>query len=123
MNEELEVAPHKWKLTLTDSEIKNILDNSLKQLEMKTSFISGNQWKLSNKAIYNITGIDGEYSLPGDEDKLPKVFFTRTSDSWIVDSESKDDSVLLKDFLEVAKTEIINWAKTAVFYGVGSYKK
>ena len=123
MEKEIEIAQGKWKTFLSDSEKEIVLENSVKQLEMKLSFIASRPWKLSDKAIYEIDGLEGEYMLPRDSKELGNVFFTRTSDSWIVDNESKVDSILFENFLPHLKDEIMGWAKTAVFYGVGSYKK
>lgn len=54
--------------------------------------------------------------------KTASLLIARTSQGYIAADEETDSSVWLADFPEKIKKDILKWAKTAVFYGVGSFK-
>lgn len=124
MRAELEVAQDKWGVTVTPDEARAIIGHSLEQLKLRVRSFSGDtDWDLSPKLKYYVNGMAGTYTLPSGKALAAKIYLVRTSDSWVVEPDNSSiDSVKLGDFLEVARREIYTWARTGVFYGVGSYK-
>lgn len=121
MEDEFRIACKKWEISLTENDMNLIFDHSLKQLRRKVSENIGTNWDLSDKLTVKVAYTENiEITLPG---KLPhkKYSLLKTRDGWSVDYESCDGAVQLSDFKKYMKNKINTWARTAVFYGVGSF--
>lgn len=123
VEDEFKKAVDKWGVTLSNDEKKDLIVKSFEQLQSRIEAISKNPWKIGESIVYTIPGATGEYELPSKESKSSGVMLVRASDGWKASSEpKKGDPIPLGTFHKVAKEEITNWLRTAVFYGVGSYK-
>lgn len=126
MEDELDVASKKWGLSLNSEDREYVLQQSLKQLENKVSFITKNSWKISNNIIRIsvFTPTPGEEKavvLPTKNNDLDKIRLMRAHDHWRVENEETSESIKLNELTNHLLEEIVKWGRTAVFYGVGSY--
>lgn len=125
MNDEFAEACKKWGLSLNTEDKKRVIENSLEQLSSKVSLVARRPWKLgdteltviitySKKGVFPIT-------LPSKEAKKYTVSFVRAHDEWKVEQDSVAEAIHIKDFHRFFTGEVVKWARTAVFYGVGSF--
>lgn len=123
MDNEFDIACKKWEVRLTQSEKENIFDHSIKQVKRKTSENIKTPWDLSDNLIVKVNSQKKpiEIKLPAPEADSSRIKLFHTRDGWEVDQEMQDDAVTLANFAEHIKSRIKTWARTAVFYGVGSY--
>lgn len=122
MKNELKEASFKWGVKLTEKQKVEILKRSVDQVRFRVVSVSGNPWNLENKIDFKMNGLQKNISVSHDDQKIPNIQLIRARDSWIVDNDVSEKSVALKDFYQHFKQEVMTWARTAVFYGVGSYK-
>lgn len=125
MNDEFTTACKKWGLSLNTDDKKLIMESALTQLSSKVSLVARRPWKLgdpeltvivtySKKGVFPIT-------LPSKEAKKYTVSFVRAHDEWKVEEDSVVEAIPIKDFHKFFTGEVVKWARTAVFYGVGSF--
>jgi hypothetical protein len=120
LKEELNIASKKWGVSLSDENKSAVTHRSFEQLVNKVQFISGNPWQLGKAIRFSIGDDDSQYTLP--TRNLPKIYFNRTIDKWVVAQDVNEESVIISDFYNIVIDEIKDWAKTAMFYGVGSFR-
>lgn len=125
LQEETEVACRKWGVLLTHEEKAALQAHALKQVEKKVSAVSGSPWQVDDPLLVvrvaNPKTGSLSLDLPSPEAEKYDVAFLRVHDEWRVEADPAAEKVLLKDFLSTYTATIITWARTAVFYGVGSY--
>lgn len=122
MEDELEIASGKWGVRLTDEQRAGILEAAFKQLRLRVESVSNEAWEFTSEVKYSFAGSRGSFIVPSAEASASHIRLVRASDGWQVDQDRREDSVKIGEFLPVARNEIMTWARTAVFYGVGSYK-
>lgn len=123
MEEEFEISCKKWGVRLNQEDKENIFQHSIIQLKRKTSDNIRNTWDLSDSLVVKVNSHKRpiEISLPAPEAESSRIKLFHTRDGWEIDQETIEDTVRLADFAEHIKSKIKTWARTAVFYGVGSY--
>lgn len=125
MNEEFTIASNKWGLSLNTEDKKKIIKNSITQLENKVSSIAGGPWTLSDEKIVVFIGTARRgvfpITLPAKEANKHSVSFIRTHDQWKVEQDPSSEAVSINKFHKFFLEEVERWARTAVFYGVGSF--
>lgn len=122
MHDELEEASKKWGVMLTKEQEAKVLKAAFEQLKLRVHSVSKEHWQLTNEVRYSLPNSRGNFQVPSPEASASHIRLVRASDGWQVDQERREESVKIGDFLPVSRKEIMNWARTAVFYGVGSYK-
>lgn len=124
MEKELEKSSKKWGVYINYKQKETIFNYAKEQVRMKTSDHAKNNWDFSDqltiRANSHKRGI--EITLPAPEDvKLPSARLFYTRDGWELDQEKNEESIELSHFADFIQSKIKTWARTAVFYGVGSY--
>ena len=64
---------------------------------------------------------DGDIFLPDENLKSKTDRLLRKRVEWVVDEDGADGSIPIHEFYDAYKQIIVKMARTAVFYGVGSY--
>lgn len=123
MEKEMEVSCRKWELRLNQEEKETVIEHSIKQVKRKVSENIRTLWDLSDVLTVKVNSQKRpiEIRLPAPEAESSKIKLFYTKDGWEIDQEMQDDAVRLADFAEHLEKLIKTWARTAVFYGVGSY--
>ena len=123
MEDEFDLSCRKWDVRLNQDEKERVLEHSLKQVKRKTSENIKTLWDLSDTLTVKVNSQKRpiEIRLPAPEAESSKIKLFYTKDGWEIDQEMQDEAVKLADFAEHIESKIKTWARTAVFYGVGSY--
>lgn len=125
MLDEYAIALNKWGLHLNSDDKQKILDSSIQQLIGKVNNVSGSEWDIETDELNVIVSMTktGQTSidLPSTEAENYNVKLIRAHDGWRVDNDPNTDAVHIKDFYDFIIQQVKTWARTAVFYGVGSY--
>lgn len=123
MEDELEIATKKWNIRLSEDERNNVIFHSINQLQQKVQAHTRLQWDLSDILTVKVNSIkEGEVIIPDKSLKGPKIpSLIKTKDGWTVDDEDRDQAIHLSKFHTYFQDLMHTWARTAVFYGVGSY--
>lgn len=125
MEEEFTVACRKWNLALNFEDRKAILYHATRQLEGKVSTSSHSKWTLTSReltvSVRKAGGERASLSLPSPEAAESSLNIVRDHTEWKVDQDPIKDSIPLGDFYDHLLATMVAWARTAVFYGVGSY--
>lgn len=125
MEEEFEVASRKWEVDLSLETKKQIFANALRQLEAIVKSVTGREWRPEAKQLVvevknpkpGFFAID----LPSEAAAKHSVAFVRSHEGWKVNQDPNMEAVELQDFKQFMEEQLKTWARTAVFYGVGSY--
>lgn len=123
MRDEFAVASRKWGLDLnTDSE-DLIYKHSLNQLRRKISEMARVNWDLGDQLTIKVNTYKktAEVFLPSARGNASKLRLLYTRDGWERDQEITEGAIPVSEFLGHIEDQIITYARTAVFYGVGSY--
>jgi len=123
MYKEIEIASKKWSVSLNTDDEDLIISHSVKQVRRKTSENIRTNWDLSDTLTVKINSIhkNVEITLPAPEASSSTSSLIYTRDGWEIDTEKRDESVRLPDFRDYIQDQIMQWARTAVFYGVASF--
>lgn len=121
MEDELEKSIKKWGVNLNEDEQLRIIDHSFNQLIQKVSENARISWDLGDEIEIRVTGLSGNITLPTESQKNKKIEVMKTRVGWEVSHDDENTTILMKDFKEHYEELIIKWARTGVFYGVGSY--
>lgn len=129
MNDELSIAKGKWKIFLTDEEDKLVLEKSKEQVLEKAKVITKDlDWTFSDTIhITPVRGKEGGFltsniCLPADRRKH-SLNLIEVNDGWKIEKDHSIESIPIFDFSEKIVSDILTWSRTAVFYGVGSFKE
>lgn len=124
MDKEIESASDKYDFFIDSVKRSIIIDNSLEQLQRKTLEIFKVEWDLSDIIHIKVNSdVSSEIDLPNEKAKTSPIKFIRLTDAWELDNENRENTVMIKDFDKEIEKNLIEWGKTAVFYGVASYSK
>lgn len=123
MSDEFQLACKKWGLALNNADQDLIISHSLKQLRRKASENARTNWDLSDKISIKVNAMTraNEMTLTSKKTGSAKTRVIYTRDGWEQDQEKRDESVSLSEFRVHIQDLIIQWGKTAVFYGVASF--
>lgn len=122
MEEELEVASAKWGYTPTAAEKRDALRHGVAQVQKRVDSVSNGSWDLGEELVFSMPGPRNVIHIPSPEATASGYRLIRSRDGWLIDQDQTEDSVPLDEFLAVFTSEVEAWARTAVFYSVGSYK-
>lgn len=125
MNEEFIIAQKKWNINIDKNQKENIFKHSLKQLEYKIQELTKTTWKIGDPIHVKVNSekeVETGIILPNKKYVNSDIHLIRLSDGWKVDFEKRKESIHLKNFTDFFKEFLIKSSKTAVFYGVSSYK-
>lgn len=123
MEDEIDISTKKWGVNLNTDDRKLVIKHSLNQLQRKVAESARTVWDLSDTLNVRVscTKNSGELTLPNPSLKLSSKL-SKTKDGWKIEEEDiRDDVVPLINFDKHFEKLIFTWARTAVFYGVGSY--
>lgn len=130
IEDELKVAQRKWGVNLSPESIEGIRRHSLNQLSMKVDLALKTAWNFQPIITLKIKGlsrgsgsqIQKDLDLPADLKKVQSLKLILGRDGFELTSEPEDGTVSPDELASTVLNRITVWARTAVFYGVGSYK-
>lgn len=130
MGNELIVAQKKWSVNLTDEQVSTVLRRSIEQLEKKVNLFTSNEWKFCDKDLHlSFKDLTKARSSNGPSDDIKGESYststrslTRINSGWVI-TEEPDQGTPFNELSELMEDQIRTWAKTAVFYGVASYRE
>jgi len=130
IEEELKTSQRKWGVELSDETIELVKRSSLNQLSMKVDLTLKTSWnfqpfvtlKIKGLAKSSSTGLLKDLTLPDELKSVPAIDLVLGRDGFEVESEPSDGTVSPADLNSYILNRILVWIRTAVFYGVGSYK-
>lgn len=128
IEDELKVAQRKWGVELSKEAVENVKRHSLNQLSMKVNLTLKTSWNFQPIVSLKIKGLSKssgsellkDLTLPDELSKVPDIALVLSRDGFEVESEPSDGTVLPADLNGYILDRILTWARTAVFYGVGS---
>lgn len=123
MEDEFDLACKRWKVRLNGEDHDVVMKHSLSQLRRKVTEVAKANWDLSDRLNVRVVSPrpDMELTLPNPKAHSSSTRFIFVRDGWEVDDERREESVRISDFRDHMQRSILDWARTAVFYGVGSY--
>lgn len=137
MEKEFKTAQKKWGLTLNTTDEDKIFQHALNQLRRKTSEITKTNWDFSETLTVKVNSqYNGEEiyistqknvfeeNIDEKTEKFKNLTFKATRDGWeqmYDDDDSGKEPIPITEFGQKIQQLILEWAKIAVFYGVGSY--
>lgn len=126
IKDELVIAKGKWRVFLSKEQEAYVTDQSIRQLEAKVQHINKSNWKITDRElVINISNQEIMRELiilPEDSHKV-KMSLVRVNDGWIIETDNdKEEEILLENFYSYFLETLEGWMRTAVMYGVGSYK-
>lgn len=130
VEDEIKVAQRKWGVNLSPEAIEDIRKHSFNQLSMKVDLALKTSWNFQPVITLKIKGLSREsgsviqkdLNLPAELKKVQSLQLVLGRDGFELTSEPEDGTVSPGELPEAVLNRIIAWARTAVFYGVGSYK-
>lgn len=124
MVEELSVAEEKWNVAPSTEERRDIVRHSMNQLKRRIATVCGESWDQYGAINMTLKGYSYPYKIDLSK-ALPKgledAYVVRKRDGFAVDSEVGEDSFSIHELQDKIEGLIRAAARTAVFYGVGSY--
>jgi len=123
IDDEIAIAERKWNRYLSDEE-KNIVRKSTHaQLRSKVSSLAHKEWDLGPKFTIIATGEGAPATMNIREDSKPrqKISFVLNKNGWMVTREEAAAVRPIGEFFAHLNEMMETWARTATFYGVGSY--
>jgi len=123
INDEIKIAQKKWKLRLTDEQKKIVFENARTQTRLKTSTVARQPWDLGSKLVLRVPFTqNSQINLKPTAKTNRKIELVLTKDGWLIADEA-ENPVPVSELLEKQQEIVKRWARTAAFYGVGSYSK
>lgn len=130
VEDELKVSQQKWGVELNEETIELVKRHSLNQLSMKVDLTFKTSWNFQPIVTLRIKGLSKssgnamlrDLTLPEEIESVPEIELVLGRDGFEVESEPSDGTVLPSELQDRLLKLILVWARTAVFYGVGSYK-
>lgn len=123
--DELEIAQNKWGLRLSKDDVNSVKKHSLNQVTEKFATTFKCQWGFEPVAKIKLKGVSF-YHEPKEVIALDRfdenTYLVIGKQGLEVDDEIGEDAFLIKDFTEHLMNIILKWTRTAVFYGVGSFR-
>lgn len=125
MHQEFVQANKKWGLSLNSDHEAQIAEKAWKQLTNKVSSVARRPWEPTSQTLVVMVSTNKKgvfkLTLPSKEAAKYTVALVRAHDEWRVEQDPNHEAVKLSDFYEYFTEEVKTWARTAIFYGVGSY--
>lgn len=134
--DEMKIASSKWRVSLSEDESSTVVRHSLAQLNGRLSSIGDKLYEFnfvtSQEFEILLHGLKRESSLTFQEllldEETKNLQIRKEKNSFRVEENAEANSskhlVIPVEYLErLIKETIEKWLRTAVFYGVGSYKK
>lgn len=125
--DEIKIAEKKWKTKLSQEERDYIFKNSLEQTRLKASVIARQPWDLDDKLALRIPSLENRSVTVTAEGVTPKtrgkIGLVITKAGWIIADEESINPIQVSDLFDSQIQHILAWARTAAFYGVGSYSR
>lgn len=122
MEEEFDIASRKWRVYPSDEEKKHIIEQSLLQLRTKVRGLACHEWAFEQELRLAVAGLSNNIKIPSKDATRSKHRLVRARDGWVIDQDDSEFSIKLVELPDAIRREILEGARTAVFYGVGSYK-
>lgn len=130
ISEELIVAQRKWGVKLSDETAELVKRHSLDQLTRKVDLTLKTSWGFETSVTLKIKGLSkgatsgilNDLTLPDELDSVPSIALVLGRDGFEVESEPSDNTVQPAELSDYILRKILVWVRTAIFYGVGSYK-
>lgn len=138
ISDELDIAERKWRMTLPSDARSRITDLSVIHLVSKVEQFTGHRtrWMMGSDVVNLPIGDmpnrkpfdDGEMSWDDfvDDPVASEGYLRRSNAGWnLTEVTDKDDRTTVQkitEFPEFFESQMLEWLRTAVFYGVGSYK-
>ena len=130
IEDELKVAQRKWGVALSEETVEHVKRHSLNQLSMKVDLTLKTSWnfqpivslKIKGLSKSSTSGLLKDLTLPDELERVPDIELVLGRDGFEVESEPSDGTVDPADLSDYIMDRIVVWGRTAVFYGVGSYK-
>lgn len=130
IEDELKTAQRKWGVDLSDETIESIKRHSLNQLSMKVDLSLKTSWNFQPSVTLKIKGLSKtsgntllrDLNLPEELSSVPAIDLVLGRDGFEVESEPSDNTVAPSELDGYILSRILTWIRTAIFYGVGSYK-
>ena len=127
---ELKAAQRKWGVDLSEETVELVKRNSLNQLSMNVDLTLKTSWNFQPIVTLKIKGLSKsgssgllkDLTLPDELKSVPDIALVLGRDGFEVESEPSDGTVAPADLNGYILDRILVWIRTAVFYGVGSYK-
>lgn len=124
LHDEIAIAQKKWKLRLTPEQKATVFENARTQTRLKTSTVAKYQWDLTSKLSLRIPySRNTQLELKPGVKLDKKIDLVITKDGWVLANEESENPINLSSVLEKQIEIIERWARTAAFYGVGSYSR
>lgn len=123
--DEIEIASKKWNVVLSLEEYRNVIDWSEKQLEQYVTTGTGAEWSLGSPLITVVIITETPGVQYCNAQKFMKLHQDSTlvvvRDRWNITTEPVKDAIPAIEFPNHVMEWIYSAARTAAFYGVGSY--
>lgn len=127
---ELKTAQRKWGVSLSEETIELVKRDSLNQLSMKVDLTLKTSWnfqpiitlKIKGLSKNSSSGMLKDLTLPDELKSVPEIALVLGREGFEVESEPSDGTVEPAELNGYILDRILVWVRTAVFYGVGSYK-
>lgn len=121
MRDELIEAQKKWQVNFTQADQDLVLRHSRNQLRSKVASTVGPWTYGADSIILNLPASRPRtVKLPKDSEKLEGVYIARKKNVWELSDADEPGAVEGTEFIEHFVNTLHAWARTAVFYGVGS---
>lgn len=129
VTDELKVAQQKWGVKLSPETQERVREHSINQLVLKVDSALKTTWEFKPEISLKIKGLtkgsggfNTDLNIPEDADKLDGIRLILAREGYEVDDEDSDGSLNVTDLPTRLLEAILKWLRTAIFYGVGSYK-
>lgn len=124
MEHEWKDASKKWQVRLGSEDKEKVMRHAKNQLQSKVSFLAKNPWDLEKTSIVISVNSMGRgaaaLNLPESAEEY-NISLIRANEEWRLCDEPSSKTIPLAEFQAHVTNEIATWARTAVFYGVGSF--
>jgi len=130
VEDEIQIAQRKWGVDLSDEIIESVKRHSLNQLAMKVDLTLKTSWNFQPTVSMKIKGLSKnsgsgilkDLTLPDELGSVPEIALVLAREGFEVESEPSDNTVQPSELSDYILNKILTWARTGIFYGVGSYK-
>lgn len=123
--EEMKIASSKYNVNLNDEQKEKVFYHSFRQLESKAFEVARAEWNIESPILELKIDVGmkepKEIYMPADKEKCIGVKVLKASKKWEFDKEDSKDAILINDLCEKIPEMLLEYIKTAVMYGVGSY--
>lgn len=124
MVDELAIAEKKWGVSLNSDDKRNVMHHSLIQAKRRANTVCGDIWDNTGSLRVTVKGASQSMEINSSKPlskAAEEVMVIRKRDGFTVAEEDGADTFGLADVPSKVDRLIRDNARTAVFYGVGSY--